>query len=81
MDWLKVNTLDYLNFHPYSPDLNPTENLWNLLTKKFKNFHTTKKYIYNFFETLDESTLQNLVNSMPCRVENVINQKGHVTKY
>ncbi len=34
MDWLKVKIPRLLDFPPYSPDLNPIENLWNLLKKK-----------------------------------------------
>ena len=37
MDWLSKQKIDILRWPPYSPDLNPIENLWSLLARKVYN--------------------------------------------
>ncbi|BHF58618.1 hypothetical protein SprV_0100157100 [Sparganum proliferum] len=68
-----------------SPDLNPIENLFGIVKR---NWHKAKKTL-SMQEKLDfilnnyilQSTIDNLVMSMPDRLSAVTNSKGQSTKY
>lgn len=69
-----------------SPDLNPIEHLWRIVKHKRKGFKATSKD--NLFDKVREiwtsiplNTLKTLVESMPTRVQAVIEAKGGHTKY
>lgn len=71
-----------------SPDLNPIENLWGDLARRvyanhrqFKNVAELKKAITQAWSEVDLGRIENLVNSMPNRVFEVIKKKGGVIKY
>ena len=75
----------------FSPDLNPIENLWGLLTRKVfingRQFRTKEEL--NHFETsilkswdeIMETECQTLTESMQNRIFQVILLKGAKTKY
>jgi transposase len=56
-------------WHSKSADLNPIEHLWSLLKRKLKSYAEEPKGI------------QELIESMPRRVEAVIRARGGYTKY
>lgn len=70
-----------------SPDLNPIENLWAEITKKWdhnmvRNKETLITHSTTIWESLRGKDLcQNLVASIPRRLENVIKNRGSYTKY
>jgi len=70
-----------------SPDLNPIENLWALLKKKVaKRGPTNKnaliKAIHEEWKKIPEYyDLNQLIQSMPRRLNAVLDAKGHHTKY
>lgn len=75
-----------LEWPAQSPDLNPIENLWSILDRHCKNrvvnnvddlYAVLQPTWYN----LPKQTLENLVNSMPRRVQAVIKANGGPTKY
>ncbi|OJJ69213.1 hypothetical protein ASPBRDRAFT_131727 [Aspergillus brasiliensis CBS 101740] len=80
---------------PYSPDLNPIENLWALIKAKIYELHpelehasdtedTRQSLIQAAIEawhTIDERVLQNLCQTMPYRVQAVIQADGWYTAY
>ena len=77
---------------PRSPDLNPIENLFHLVRKKLKkdaiDNNITKETYNNFSKrvakTISEfpaETINNLIESMPKRLQLVVNGKGSRTKY
>lgn len=66
-----------------SPDLNPIENLWGILSQKVysngRQFGTLKELkdaINQEWAKIDTKVLENLINSMPGRVLKVLNNKG-----
>ena len=80
--------LNVMKWPPQSPDLNPIEHLWRHLKRKLGE----KKQVYSSMTELWESVeqeldvtnralCQNLIASMPSRVQAVINAKGGYTKY
>ena len=81
-----INTLDWL---ARSPDLNPIENVWGMLTQIiYKNSRSYKKKkedlknaINEAWKQLPQSYFQDLVCSMKKRLREVIKQDGDSIKY
>jgi transposase len=93
--WAEENGVSLLDWPPYSPDLNPIENLWKLLKERIihnhpelssmpKNDKTLQRLCEAAVEAwheMDEEILDNLVSSMKNRLEAVIKADGWYTKY
>lgn len=84
--FFRSNRIKLLDWPPQSPDLNPIENLWSILDEKIDKTGVTNKENYfaalrKTWEELDKKYLQNLVESMPRRLQAVIKAKGSHTKY
>lgn len=83
-----------LDWPSYSPDLNPIENLWSIMKrnveKKVNIMISEKKSITNEvfmstiareWEAIDGNLCLNLANSMPRRIELVIENEGRTIDY
>ena len=84
-----------MDWPPYSPDLNPIENLWALLKAEIyilypelvgapNNAETLDLLIRSAMDTWDrlgEDLLNRLIDTMERRVKAVIEAKGWYTKY
>lgn len=84
-----------VDWPPYSPDLNPIENLWKLLKEGIakaypeltimpKNNLTLQRLreaAADVWENLKEEVLHSLIESMPRRLEAVIEARGWYKKY
>jgi len=88
MDWLSKQNVDVLSWPPYSPDLNPIENLWGLLVRKVYNGgvqysgkNDLKNAILKAWNEVTEEERKNLVNSIPNRIYELIRLQGRKTKY
>lgn len=89
--WFQNHNIEILPWPAYSPDVNPVENLWGLLVKRIykRNFRAQNanelwETIHQAWEDLYENRNQlceNLINSMPRRLNAVININGAMTKY
>ena len=69
-----------------SPDLNPIESLWSILDRSTSDRRrNTKAELWECLQEawykLDSSILTKLVESMPRRLNAVIDNKGYPTKY
>jgi len=69
-----------------SPDMNPIEHFWRIVKLKRRGFKATSKEdlfnkIKSIWKSLDLATLKNLIESMPRRIQAVIEAKGGRTKY
>ena len=78
--------LKLMAFPPQSPDVNPIEHLWDELKReKVKHDVTSQDRLWDVISTcwhnIEPSTLQNLVKSMPKRVEAILKAKGGHTMY
>lgn len=94
-DWLADQEFQVMNWPPYSPDLNPIENLWALLKAKIYELHPEIRGMPDNEETLqflidiaqqawsmiDTSILESLAITMPHRVQQVIDNDGWYTSY
>ena len=94
-DWFRQQGIEVMNSPPYSPDLNPIENLWALLKGEIYRLYPELVDAPNTVETLDllircaintwdiigEELLNRLVDTMVHRVKAVLDAQGWYTKY
>ena len=80
--------LDVMEWPPYSPDLNPIENLWGILVqrvyKDFRQFETEDDLMERLlaeWEKLKKEDWRPLILSMQDRCLHVIAKRGGKTKY
>jgi transposase len=78
---------DYIiKWPPYSPDLNPIENLWANLKKRVEKHNTTtteelEKAVRDEWAATDKELCKKLVASMPNRIERLLEYEGGPTGY
>ncbi len=94
-DWLRDKGIELIGWPPYSPDLNPIENLWKRLKDEIIRAHPKLKTIGNSnedmdyliecakeaWESLKEEMLNKLAEGMQKRVDAVKKANGWYTKY
>lgn len=88
LKFLEDRNIPLLDWPAISPDLNPIENLWGTLSTKVyqhgRQFHSVKDLkaaIQEEWRKIDAAHIHTLINSMPRRLEDVINNKGGHTSY
>jgi len=71
-----------------SPDLNPIENLWSLLSRmiyanctQYNNVVSLTAAIHKAWNEISETYLDNLINSMPKRMKLVVEKRGKAIPY
>ena len=81
--WLLMNNIKTMYWPTHSPDLNPIENVWGLLSRRIYSegrvFHTTgelKSSIIEEWEKFETSMIETLFKSMPDRCLHVIKKNG-----
>jgi len=84
--WISSKGIDCLDWPPYSPDLNPIENLWASLKKRVEteNARTTaelKEAVIKHWSSTDDELIAKLVESIPRRLEAVVRNHGLMTGY
>ena len=86
--WFEDNNIQVLVWPAQSPDLNPIEHLWVHLKNRLKEYPRPPKGVHELWERVAEEwnkitpeTCQNLIESMPRRIQAVIKAKGGHTKY
>jgi hypothetical protein len=87
MHFLGENGVDVIKWPPFSPDLNPIENLWGVIKRKVgKEVITTKNdvlhhalQVWNSLET--KNMCRKLSDSMPRRIRMCIKNKGRYIPY
>lgn len=78
--------VDFINWPANSPDLNPIENIWGLMKVIISKLPRTnveewKKSIHRVWESLSLEYLKALIESMPKRIQQCIENNGGHTKY
>jgi hypothetical protein len=84
--WLHNAGVSTLEFPPYSPDLNPIENLWHVVQRKVDNHacetrEELEAALGKEWAALDPQLCRTLARSMPDRIAAVIEAEGWHTKY
>ncbi len=84
--WLFNHGIQCLDFPPYSPDLNPIENLWADLARRVEKFQCPtmeelQDVVAKEWENTDKAYMRSLVRSMPERCQAVIDAHGDHTKF
>jgi hypothetical protein len=86
--WFRGQKIKVMEWPAYSPDLNPIENVWGVLARKvyangkqFDNVVDLKTAVQEAWNDIGQEYLDNLVESMPNRVAEVIFKHGGPTKY
>lgn len=79
--WLHNAGVSCIDFPPYSPDLNPIENLWYNMARRVEQFHCDtmeelQDVIAAEWDKIDADYMRTLVHSMPRRCQAVIDAKG-----
>jgi len=87
-DYLERCSIHCLEWPACSPDLNPIEHLWDELSRKIKSrpilpetLQELKVALVEEYENIPADYIQNLIKSMPRRMQAVINARGGNTPY
>ncbi|GFX03292.1 transposable element Tc1 transposase [Trichonephila clavipes] len=86
MLWLLCNIPNQLHTPPQSPDMNPIEHLWNLLERKNRQLNISgtdmlKSILKDDWEKIIAEETTKLVNSLPKRLQEVLERRGYPTSY
>lgn len=88
IDFLNSRKIQTLDWPAISPDLNPVENMWSLLSanvfangRQFSTVKSLKMVIEEEWRKISPEYIHSLINSMPRRLEEVINNGGGHTSY
>jgi hypothetical protein len=87
-NFFATRNINVLPWPPYSPDMNPIENLWGTMANEVYS----EGRVYQTTETLERACrlawanitvpeVQNLIDSMPRRLEELVNNRGGHTHY
>ncbi|GBN53925.1 Transposable element Tcb1 transposase [Araneus ventricosus] len=84
--WLLYSCPKAIKSPPYSPDLNPIENVSHELEKRTRKHDISSKeqlkaVLTEEWNNIEHSYTKILVESMPKRIKCVISAKGYPTKY
>ncbi len=82
----KKHNIDRITWPSNSPDLNPIENVWNVMKQKVDQLHPSnlnqlEKDIKLVWSDLAQDLARNLVSSMSQRIAQVIERKGDSIDY
>lgn len=87
-EFLDANGIDVLPWPGNSPDLNPIENIWGIMKERLsQKTHTTKNQLISsiiqtwFHDEAFNQMLHASIDSMPRRLQQVIESKGGHTNY
>jgi len=86
-EWLNNCAVDFIKDWPgNSPDISPVENLWAVMKAKLQGRDTStlsklEAELHNCWAEFKHETLQNLAESVPKCLKEVLKKKGNAIKY
>ncbi len=80
------NDITVMNWPAYSPDLNIIEHVWGYIATKLRqtrpnNLNEIRQQVFHHWAHLPRDYLNNLYQSLPRRVTELIRRRGYPTKY
>lgn len=86
LDFLRCQNFQVLPWPPYSPDLNPIENLWAIVKRRIEKIPrdttaSVEAATHNEWNDTLAEICRDLVASMPRRIQECIKNKGGNTSY
>jgi len=87
MAWFRENKISVLDWPGNSPDINPIENLWQVMKRKVEEKHPSsidslKSAIKEvWIKDITNEYCQELTDSIPRRLAAIIKNRGGTTKY
>lgn len=84
--WLRDQNVSVMQWPSQSPDLNPIENLWDALKRKLAGQYFTNKdqlweAVQKEWYSIPLATCQKLIESMPRRIDKVLQNNGGYSGY
>ena len=81
-EWFGLKKIEVMKWPAQSPDLNPIENLWELVDRRIvRQDHVRQDTFFTQVKQAWESIPTNIIASMPRRCEAVLKNNGFATKY
>jgi transposase len=86
-DWLTENSVSCIAWPPYSPDLNPIEEVWSFMKRQLNNINSFKsldeldRAVQNIWSELSLAYIRKLYDSMQSRLIKCIKNKGYPINY
>jgi transposase len=87
-EWLNLHKINVMDWPPQSPDINPIENLWEIIDKKIRkrsiqpsNLEELWLAIKEEWDNIDKELIRKLYLSMPKRVKVLKECGGKYTKW
>ena len=85
-EWLESKNIERLTWPPNSPDLKTIENLWSWLDKEIsKKAPRSLEELHNILPAIlgnvFKHILENLIDSMPNRINECLKVHGRITRY
>lgn len=79
--YIKSKGIKCIDFPPYSPDINPIENIWSILKFSLTKENTRtivdlRETIHFIWDSIDQNSIKNTISTMKDRLEKVIKNCG-----
>lgn len=87
-EWAQQQGMAFLPHPAWSPDLNPIEHVWRMLKRLYSSLSSPPKgkeareaKLQELWESIPQGYIDDLMDSMPRRLQAVIDNKGGATTY
>ena len=85
-EYFRVNNIPTLEWPACSPDLNPIENLWEVIKRKLSKINNINsanfdQHIRDTIRNIDYECIFNMIRNMHIRIQKVIDNNGDVIDY
>ncbi|KAL0172674.1 hypothetical protein M9458_032985, partial [Cirrhinus mrigala] len=79
--FLQDEGIDAMDWPARSPDLNPIEHIWDIMSRSIHQCHVAPQTVQELADALVQETIRHLIRSMPRRCREVIQARGGHTHY
>ena len=86
LEFYEKNKIDKLDWPPYSPGLNPIENIWGIIKQEVNKCNLSKiseviSKVKEVWSELDQSKVEHAIENMPIRLSKCIDAEGDWIDY